>query len=152
MRRLTLLFQAGQQGLSLRPSNTAISVPSHGRGHTHSHSRSRADIRGGIFEGWQGWNNGREAVKCQAHRVFTCLRAVYSITTFIRDMSTLLQIRQFAHLRSASCSMQGLSPPRRGAHSTPSRDLLFNVTHVAERNGMSKSRALAHIDIVVDSR
>jgi hypothetical protein len=49
--------------------------------------------------------------------------------TFIRDIRTLLQIRRFAHLRSASCSMQGLSPPRRSAHATPSRYLALGVMH-----------------------
>jgi hypothetical protein len=37
-----------------------------------------------------------------------CLGAFYSITTFIRDMRTLLQIRQFAQL-STTYSLQGLS-------------------------------------------
>ena len=32
------------------------------------------------------------------------LRCFYSITTFIREITPLLQIRQFAQLRSASCS------------------------------------------------
>ena len=31
--------------------------------------------------------------------------SVYSITTFIRDMSTLLQIRQVAQLRSTTCNL-----------------------------------------------
>ena len=56
-----------------------------------------------------------------------CLCAVYSITTFIRDMRTLLQIRQFARLRSASCSLQGLSSTQRSARETPSRDLTVGV-------------------------
>jgi hypothetical protein len=37
-----------------------------------------------------------------------CLGAVYSIVTFIRALGSLLQIQQFALLRSVSCSMQGL--------------------------------------------
>jgi hypothetical protein len=37
-----------------------------------------------------------------------CLGAVYSITTFIREITPLLQIRQFAHLRSTTCSLQSL--------------------------------------------
>ena len=49
--------------------------------------------------------------------------AFIATTTFIRDIGTLLQIRQFAQLRSASCSMQGLGPTHRVAHATPSRDL-----------------------------
>jgi hypothetical protein len=52
-----------------------------------------------------------------------CLGAVYSITTFIRDLRTLLQIRQFAQLRSTACSLQGLSSTQRRAQATPSRDL-----------------------------
>ena len=44
-----------------------------------------------------------------------CLGAVYSITTFIRDLRTLLQIRQFAHLRSTTCSLQGLISTQRSA-------------------------------------
>jgi hypothetical protein len=51
------------------------------------------------------------------------LGAVYSIATFIRDMSTLLQIRQVAHLRSTTCNLQGLSPTQRSTQTTPSRDL-----------------------------
>ena len=34
---------------------------------------------------------------------------------------------KFAHLRSASFGMQGLSPPRRSARATPSRDLILGV-------------------------
>ena len=41
-------------------------------------------------------------------RLRWCLGAVYSITTFIRAITSLLQIRQFARLRSATCSVQGL--------------------------------------------
>jgi hypothetical protein len=59
--------------------------------------------------------------------VLRCLGAFIPTTTFIRDMGTLLQIRQFAQLRSASCNMQGLSPPRRSARATPSRDLTLGV-------------------------
>ena len=45
--------------------------------------------------------------------VFRCLGwswswSVYSITTFIREITPLLQIWQFAHLRSTTCSLQGL--------------------------------------------
>ena len=35
---------------------------------------------------------------CSRDYVYMCLCAVYSITTFIRDIRTLLQIRQVAHL------------------------------------------------------
>ena len=38
------------------------------------------------------------------------LGAFIATTTFIRDIGTLLQIRQFTQRRSASCSMQGLGP------------------------------------------
>jgi hypothetical protein len=59
--------------------------------------------------------------------MFMCLCAVYSITTFIRDMRTLLQIRHFAHLRSTTCRLQGLSSTQRSTHTTPSRDLTLGV-------------------------
>ena len=61
------------------------------------------------------------------------VRAFIVTTTFIRDMGTLLQIRQFAQLRSASCSMQGLSPPPHAVGS-PSRDLTLGVVHVGFGN------------------
>jgi hypothetical protein len=54
---------------------------------------------------------------------FRCLGAVYSITTFIRAITSLLQIRQFAQHRSATCSRQGLSPTQRSTRATPSGDL-----------------------------
>jgi len=54
-----------------------------------------------------------------------CLGAVYSITTFIRAMTSLLQIQQFARLRSTTCSLQGLSSTQRSARAAPSRDLTF---------------------------
>ena len=56
---------------------------------------------------------------------------IYSITTFIRDMRTLLQIRQFAHLRSTTCSLQGLSSTQRSTQTTPSRDLTLGVMQLA---------------------
>ena len=42
-------------------------------------------------------------------------------------MRTLLQIRQFAHLRSTTCSLQGLSSTHRSTQTTPSRDLTLGV-------------------------
>ena len=60
------------------------------------------------------------------------LGAFIGTTTFIRDKGTLLQIRQFAQLRSASCSMQGFSPTQRSAHATPSRDLTLGVVQQKE--------------------
>jgi hypothetical protein len=48
-------------------------------------------------------------------------------TTFMRDMRTLLQIRQFTQLRSTTCSLQGLSSMQRSAQATPSRDLTVGV-------------------------
>ena len=42
-------------------------------------------------------------------------------------MGTLLQIRQFAQLRSATGNMQGLSPTQWSARATPSRDLTLVV-------------------------
>ena len=68
------------------------------------------------------------------HQVLRCLGAVYSITTFIRDIRTLLQIRQFAHLRSATGSMQGLNPTRRSARATPSRDPTLGVAQDGDDN------------------
>ena len=56
-----------------------------------------------------------------------CLGAVYSITTFIRAMTSLLQIQQFARLRSTTCSLQGLSSTQRSARATPSRDRTLGV-------------------------
>jgi hypothetical protein len=41
-----------------------------------------------------------------------CFGAVYSITAFIKAFGSLAQIQQFAQHRSATCSMQGLSPMR----------------------------------------
>jgi hypothetical protein len=51
------------------------------------------------------------------------LGAIYSITTFIRDIRTLFQIRQVARLRSTTCNLQGLSSTQRSTQTTPSRDL-----------------------------
>ena len=48
---------------------------------------------------------------------------LYSITTFIRAITSLLQIRQVAQLRSTTCNLQGLSPTQRSTQTTPSRDL-----------------------------
>jgi hypothetical protein len=58
-----------------------------------------------------------------------CLGAFIPTTTFIRAITSLLQIRQFARLRSASCSLQGLSSTstQRNARATPSRDLTLGV-------------------------
>ena len=77
-----------------------------------------------------GVHRGRRGVFVYSVQVLRCLGAVNSITTFIRDMSTLLQIRQFAHLRTASCSLQGLSPARRFARAAPSGDLALGVMHL----------------------
>ena len=63
-------------------------------------------------------------------QVLRCLGAVYSITTFIRAITSLLQIRQVAHLRSATCSLQGLSSTQRSARATPSRDRTLGVMHL----------------------
>ena len=54
----------------------------------------------------------------------------YSITTFIRAITSLLQIRQVAHHRSVTCSLQGLSPTRRVARAAPSGDLALGVVHL----------------------
>jgi hypothetical protein len=59
--------------------------------------------------------------------VLRCLGAVYSITTFIIAITSLLQIRQVAQHRSATCSLQGLSSTQRSARATPSRDLTLRV-------------------------
>jgi len=59
--------------------------------------------------------------------VLRCLGAVYSITTFIIAITSLLQIRQVAQHRSATCSLQGLSSTQRSARATPSRDLTLGV-------------------------
>ena len=56
-----------------------------------------------------------------------CLGSVYSIATFIRDLRTLLQIRQVAQLRSTTCSLQGLSSTQRSTQAAPSRDLTLGV-------------------------
>ena len=61
--------------------------------------------------------------------MFRCLGAFIPTTTFIRDLRPLLQIRQFTRLRSASCSLQGLSPARRVARAAPSGDLALGVMH-----------------------
>ena len=57
--------------------------------------------------------------------------AFYSITTFIRAITSLLQIRQVAHLRSTTCNLQGLSPTQRSTQTTPSRDLTLGVMQLA---------------------
>jgi len=62
--------------------------------------------------------------------VLRCLGAFIPTTTFIREITPLLQIRQFAHHRSASCSLQGLSPARRVARAAPSGDLALGVMHL----------------------
>ena len=48
---------------------------------------------------------------------------MYLYTAFIRDIRTLLQIRQVAQLRSTTCNLQGLNSTRRSTQTTPSRDL-----------------------------
>jgi hypothetical protein len=48
------------------------------------------------------------------------LGAFMPTTTFMREITPLLQIRQFAHLRSASCSLQGSSSAERSARAAPS--------------------------------
>ena len=53
------------------------------------------------------------------------LESFYSITTFIRAITSLLQIRQVARLRSTTCNLQGLSPTQRSTQTTPSRDAHF---------------------------
>ena len=60
-------------------------------------------------------------------RLKRSLVAVYSIATFIRDIRTLLQIRQVVQLRSTTCNLQGLSPTQRSTQTTPSRDLTLGV-------------------------
>jgi hypothetical protein len=57
---------------------------------------------------------------------------IYSITTFIRALTSLLQIQQFARLRSTTCSLQGLSSTQRSARTTPSRDRTLGAKQ--ERN------------------
>ena len=59
------------------------------------------------------------------------LRCFYFRTTFMRDLRPLLQIRQFARLRSATCSLQGLSSTQRSARATPSRDLTLGAMQLA---------------------
>ena len=63
-------------------------------------------------------------------RDLRCLGAFIPTTTFIREITPLLQIRQFAQLRSASCSLQGLSSARRSARGAPSGDLALGVMHL----------------------
>ena len=83
------------------------------RGNYHSHLKANRD-------------NAPGATKTPAClpqiSMLRCLGAFIPTTTFIRDMRTLLQIRQFAQLRSTSCSLQGLSSTQRSARATPSRD------------------------------
>ena len=55
------------------------------------------------------------------------LESFYSITTFIRAITSLLQIRQVAQLRSTTCNLQGLSPTQRSTQTTPSRNLTLGV-------------------------
>ena len=52
---------------------------------------------------------------------------LYSITTFMREITPLLQIRQVAQLRSTTCNLQGLSPTQRSTQTTPSRNLTLGV-------------------------
>ena len=56
---------------------------------------------------------GALARRCRSGRLELELESFYSITTFIRAITSLLQIRQVAHLRSTTCSLQGLSPTQR---------------------------------------
>ena len=41
----------------------------------------------------------------------------------MREITPLLQIRQFARLRSTTCNLQGISSTQRSTQTTPSRDL-----------------------------
>jgi hypothetical protein len=50
-------------------------------------------------------------------------------------MRTLLQIRQFAQLRSTTCSLQGLSSTQRSTQTTPSRDLTLGGKEQGTRQG-----------------
>ena len=71
--------------------------------------------------------------------MFRCLGAFIPTTTFIRDLRPFLQIRQFARLRSASCSIVARfklhAEELTAARATPSRDLklmrcgLFHFDH-----------------------
>ena len=67
------------------------------------------------------WNGGRAEAVCAGE--LRSLGAVYFYTTFIRVITSLLQIRQVARLRSTTCNLQGLSPTQRSTQTTPSRDL-----------------------------
>ena len=66
--------------------------------------------------------------------------AVYSITTFIRAITSLLQIRQVARLRSTTCNLQGLSPMRRSTQTTPSRNLTLGVMQSLRSRNSSPAR------------
>ena len=70
--------------------------------------------------------------RCQVNncKVLRCLGAFIPTTTFMREITPLLQIRQFAHLRSTTCSLQGLCSTQRSARATPSRDLTLGVMHL----------------------
>jgi len=47
------------------------------------------------------------------------LESFYSITTFIRAITSLLQIRQVARLRSTTCNQHGLSPTQKEHTNNP---------------------------------
>jgi hypothetical protein len=69
--------------------------------------------------------------RAPASEVLRSLGAVYFYTTFIRAITSLLQIRQVARLRSTTCNLQGLSPTHRSTQTTPSRDLTLGVMQLA---------------------
>ena len=48
-----------------------------------------------------------------------CVGAVYFYTTFIRAITSLLQIRQVARLRSTTCNLHGLSPTQKEHTNNP---------------------------------
>ena len=61
-----------------------------------------------------------------------------------------MQIRQFARLRSTTCSLQGLSPMQRSARATPSRDLTLGVKAREPRPTISPK--IPRVQIRKDSR
>jgi hypothetical protein len=72
--------------------------------------------------------------------------AVYSTTTFIKATGPLVQIRQFAQLRSASCSMQGLSPMANGPTSQGYTSAVLHSIRIIGRCMRSEcSRATNHL-------
>jgi hypothetical protein len=65
------------------------------------------------------------------YQVLRCSLLIHHLHQRFRDLGTLLQIRQFAHLRSTTCSLQGLSSTQRSTQTTPSRDLTVGVMQLA---------------------